>query len=204
MVGIWQLDEADLAAQFDQDPGEIRVRDVNGDGQITGDDRVLLGRHERFPDWFGSLNNRFAWGNFDLSALLTARWGYTLDSNFHDGNNTLFGRDNNFDTDYWTPENPSNVDPRPNGDQERPLYNSARQYKDGSHIRVRNITLGFQVPSSLVGRVGGESLRIYAQAQDPYLFTDYEGFDPESNNSGGTGAGSPAYRTLLIGASVGF
>lgn len=203
-IGIWQQDEADEAASYGQAPGEIKVRDVNGDGQITGDDRVILGRHERHPAWTGSLNNRFQIGAFDLSVLAVARWGYLLDSDFHDNYNTLFARYGNIDTDYWTPENPSNVDPRPNADQERPLYNSSRQYKDGSHVRIRTISLGYTVPESVVRRIGGESLRLYATAQDPFLFTSYEGFDPESNNAGGTGAGSPSYWTLLFGANVSF
>lgn len=203
-AGIWQEDEPEAAAQNDQKPGDIKVVDQNGDGVITGDDRVVIGRHERHPAWIGSLNNRFTWRSFDLSVLAVARWGYMLNSDFHDNYNTLFARYNNIRTDYWTPENPSNVDPRPNADQERPLYNSARQYKDGSHVRIRTISLGYRVPESIAQRIGSESLRLYATAQDPFLFTEYDGFDPESNNAGGTGAGSPSYWTLLFGATVSF
>jgi hypothetical protein len=77
----------------------------------------------------------------------------------------------------------------------------AVQLFDGSHWRVRNITLGYTVPSSLTGRVGSDaSLRVYLQAQDPWVFTSFKGFDPE----GGDNAGVPSYRTFLIGASVGF
>lgn len=203
-LGIWQANEADEAAGYGQKPGDIKVRDTDGDGQITGDDRVILGRHERHPAWTGSLNNRFQVGAFDLSVLAVARWGYLLDSAFHDQYNTLFARYGNINTEYWTPENPSNADPRPNADQERPLYNDSRQYKDGSHVRIRTISLGYQVPESIVRRIGGQSLRLYATAQDPFLFTSYDGFDPESNNAGGTGAGSPSYRTLLVGATISF
>jgi hypothetical protein len=62
------------------------------------------------------------------------------------------------------------------------------------------------VPSSIIGRIGEDSsLRIYVQAQDPWVFTDFPGFDPESsNNDGNNVAGVPSYRTLLVGASVGF
>jgi hypothetical protein len=166
--------------------------------------RDIIGRHERHPSWFGSLNNRFQWGPFDLTVLAVARWGYMLSSDFHADSNSLFGRYNNIRTNYWTPENPSNDDPRPNREREWPLYNESRMYKDGSHVRIRTISLGYQVPDTWVARFGGQSLRLYATAQDPYIFTSYDGFDPESNQAGGTGAGSPAYRTLLIGASVGF
>jgi TonB-linked SusC/RagA family outer membrane protein len=200
MLGIWQTDEAEEAAKYKQVPGQIHVADINNDGKINGDDRVLIGRHANFPKWTGSLTNRFEYGAFDLSALITARIGYTVQSGLDASQNTLAGRYNNIAVDYWTPTNPSQTNPRPNRDQENPIYGDARRYKDGSNYRVRNITLGFRVPQSLFSRVGGESLRIYAQAQDPFVFTDYDGFDPE----GGEGAGVPSYRTLLIGASVGF
>jgi TonB-linked SusC/RagA family outer membrane protein len=202
--GIWQSHEAEEAAGYGQEPGDIKVVDRTGDGQISGDDRDIIGRHERHPSWFGSLNNRFQWGRFDLTVLAVARWGYMLSSDFHAESNSLFGRYNNIRTSYWTPENPSNDDPRPNREREWPLYNESRMYKDGSHVRIRTISLGYQVPDTWVARFGGQSLRLYATAQDPYIFTSYDGFDPESNQAGGTGAGSPAYRTLLIGASVGF
>jgi hypothetical protein len=115
----------------------------------------------------------------------------------------MAGRYNQIDLDYWTPENPTNAFPRPNSDQESALDNSAVQLMDGSHWRVRNITLGFNVPSSLTSRIGDNTgVRIYAQAQDPFVFAskNYLGFDPEDNGN----LGVPSFRTLLLGASVNF
>jgi hypothetical protein len=116
----------------------------------------------------------------------------------------MAGRYNQVDVNYWTPENPSNEFPRPNSDQESALDNAALQLIDGSHWRVRNITLGFDVPSALTSRIGDNTgLRIYAQAQDPFIFTakkDFPGFDPEDDGT----LGVPSYRTLLLGASVNF
>jgi TonB-linked SusC/RagA family outer membrane protein len=197
--GIWQADQAAEAAVYQQKAGEIRVKDQNGDGKINAADRVIIGRHNNFPEWTGSLSNRVNIGSFDLSALITARWGYTINSSIYPG--ALAGRYNNVVVNYWTPENPSNEYPRPNVDQERPIYDSAVRLQNGSHWRVRNITLGYNVPSSLSGRViNGSSLRIYAQSTDPFIFTDFKGFDPE----GGEDIGTPSHRTLLLGASVGF
>jgi TonB-linked SusC/RagA family outer membrane protein len=199
-AGIWQMDQAAEALTYGQRPGQIRVVDVNGDGRIDGADRMILGRHQNFPKWSGSLSNRLTYGSFDLSALATARWGYTVYSNFHHNNNYLFGRYNNMVVNYWTPENPGGTDPRPNADQEFPVYGSTRSFMDGSHVRIRNITLGYNVPDALTGRIGSQSLRVYGTAFDPFIFTNYVGFDPEE----GTSAGTPSYRTLLIGASVAF
>jgi len=199
-AGIWQLDEAEEAAKYAQVPGQIKLVDQNGDGRITGEDRVIIGRHQNFPLWYGGLSTRLEWKRFDLTASAVARWGYTVNSGFHTGNNSLFGRYNNLLVDYWLPDNPSNTDPRPNADQEAPLYGGTRAYKDGSHWRIRNITLGYTAPTGFANRWGVQSLRVYATAQDPFVFTSYDGFDPES----GTGAASPSYWTLLLGASVSF
>ncbi|HET9985761.1 MAG TPA: hypothetical protein VFQ38_19340, partial [Longimicrobiales bacterium] len=70
----------------------------------------------------------------------------------------------------------------------------------GSHWRVRNIQLGYTLPSSLAGRLGASTARIYATATEPFVSYKFDYFDPESGWAGG----SPAYRTLLIGANVGF
>jgi len=197
-AGIWQLADSIEARQYGQVPGQIRVVDQNDDGQINDLDRVIVGNP--FPDWFGSLSNRFDWKGFDMAVLVTARQGFMVNSQFHSNFNQLFGRYNNLRVDYWTPANPSNTNPRPNRDQEFPLYGSSRAYMDGSFVRLRNVTLGYTLPGALAARSGAQSARIYASAQDPFVFTDYDGYDPES----GTAAGTPSYRTLLMGLGLVF
>jgi TonB-linked SusC/RagA family outer membrane protein len=206
--GIWQADEAAEAAKYGREPGMIKTVDQNNDGQINSEDRVIIGRQYAFPKWTGSFSNRFRFGDFDLSGLIVARWGYTLRATAWPG--AMAGRYNQVNLNYWTPENASNEFPRPDSDQESALDAGALQLKDGSHWRVRNITLGWNVPSSLTSRLGDSAgLRIYAQAQDPFVFTDYIGFDPEGADTSGDDQGEddlgvPSYRTLLIGASVTF
>jgi TonB-linked SusC/RagA family outer membrane protein len=153
-AGIWQLADSLEARRYGRTPGQIRVVDQNDDGRITQDaDRVVLG--SPFPDWIGSLSNRLDWKGFDLNVLATARQGFMLNSWFHSSLNQLFGRYNNLKVDYWTPTNPSNTNPRPNRDQESPLNGGARAYRDGSFVRVRNVTLGYAIPPRLVGARGG-------------------------------------------------
>jgi hypothetical protein len=173
--------------------------DQNRDGAITAADRIILGPGEEFPDWTAGLTNRLEWRNLHLSVFATARQGVTVNSRFHHFFNRLGGRINNLDVDYWTPDNPSSTEPQPdNNFQGGSLYGTSRLYKDASAIRIRNITLGYTLPSTLAKRLNAESLRIYVSAQEPLLITNYTGFDPES----GTEEGSPSYRTLLVGLSV--
>jgi TonB-linked SusC/RagA family outer membrane protein len=199
-AGIWQPDEADEAKKYGRKVGQIKVVDQNGDGRISADgDRVIQGNHHDYPSWTGSFSNRLTYGDFDLSALATARWGYTIRSTMWPGANAA--RYNQPSFQYWTPQNPVNTYPQPLQAQESATDNEAVQLFNGSHWRVRNITLGYSVPSSVIGRLGeGSSLRLYVQAQDPWVFTSFPGFDPE----GGDDAAVPSYRTLLVGASVGF
>lgn len=198
-IGIWQLNEAAEAESYSRSPGDIKVEDIDGNGVIDGNDRTLLGNHINFPKWTGSLSNRLEYGAFDLSALVYARWGYTIQSDVWPGQ--MSGRYNQPALDYWTPENPTNAFPSPNRDSEGAIDAVAVQFFDGSHWRVRNITLGYTVPRSMMNRIGdSSSLRIYGQLQDPWVFTDFPGVDPE----GTEGNSVPSFRSLIIGASVGF
>ena len=187
-TGIWQADEVAEAAEFNQVPGDIRVADLNGrdengdltgqpDGVINGDDRVILGSD--VPDWTGGITNRFSYKGLDLSVFVYGRVGQMLQSGFHDGFNTLFGRFNNIDVDYWTPTNPTNAYPRPNAAQERPVYASTLRYFDGSYVKVRNITLGYALPTSFIEKVGLSRARIYASVQNAFTFSPYDAYDPE-------------------------
>ena len=80
------------------------------------------------------------------------------------------------------------------------LFGSTRSYTNGSHWRIRNLTVGYTLDRSLARRVAANTLRLYVTAQDPYVFTNYKGYDPEN----GTAGGSPMYRTILFGGNVGF
>ena len=212
-LGIWQTDEAAEAAAMGFKPGEVKVADLNGDGKITGDDRTFIGNHVNFPDWQGSINNRLRYRNFDLSVLVTARWGYMVNNAFILAYGSLAGRFNNLDVDYWTPEKPSNKFPRPNVNGQG-NYFGALALQDGSHVRVRDITLGYTLPGSMLQRIGARHARLYVRAQEPFLFTksDFVGWDPEAGFSSGDGnftfsqidSGSPAYRSILFGVDLGF
>jgi TonB-linked SusC/RagA family outer membrane protein len=196
-VGVWQYADSLAMKAFNAagstfKSGDPRVADVNGDGKIDANDRTFIG--DTYPSWEGSLANRFSYGAFDLSALVTAKWGYT----FQDATpRNYFGRYGNIaDMDYWTPTNPTNANPAPTTGAVSRLYSSTRFYRDGSHWRIRNITAGYTLDPRIAGRIGAGSLRIYGTAQDPYIHSDYVGTDPEV-----TGA-VPTPRTLLIGTNI--
>jgi len=195
--GIWQTADSALAASYGEKPGQIRIVDVNGDGKFNASDKVILGN--TYPSWTGSLSSRVDYRGFDFSFQAITRRGFMIRNDLLRGN-TLAGRYNGPAVDFWTPTNPSNTAPRPDKNTENPVFGDARGYEDGSFLKIRNITVGANIPSRYLTRVGAQSARIYFTAQDPWLFTNTSVLDPE----GQTGKGVPIFRTILLGGSFGF
>jgi TonB-linked SusC/RagA family outer membrane protein len=206
-IGIWQANEFEEARSFGSEVGEIKIQDTDGDGRFTAADRVVQG--SGVPKFSGGVTNRFKLGNFDMSFFVYARLGQTIRSNFHTSNNSLFGRYNNIVTDYWTPENPTNVSPRPNQNQERPIWSSSMNIFDGSFVKVRNINLGYRFTPEMAKKLGMESLRLYSSIQQPFIFSsfisEYNGIDPETDIDASLGGNvSPAAWTATIGVNLTF
>ncbi|MFK5974365.1 MAG: SusC/RagA family TonB-linked outer membrane protein, partial [Flavobacteriaceae bacterium] len=204
-IGIYQADEEALATSAEnKEPGEIKLKDQNGDGVITSDDRVILGTDT--PDFYGGITNSFTYKNLDFSFFFYFRQGQTIFSSFHSSNNSLFGRYNNLDTDYWTIDNPTNVSPRPNENQERPRNSSTMSYFDGSYIKLRNVSLGYNFPKSITEKLGMSRLRLYVSGQNLFAITNYETFDPEvSEDEGNLDSGVvPSNRMFSMGLNVTF
>ncbi len=213
-LGIWQTNELDEATKYQSKVGEIKIQDLNNDGIINGDDRQILG--SAVPGFVTGITNRFSYKGVDLSFFLYARSGQMIISSFHQGNNSLAGRYNNLDIDYWTPNNPTNEFPRPNENQESPRYSSTLRYFDGSFLKIRNINAGYNVPSSFAQKLKMESLRIYTSIQQPAIWSKYrskyKGIDPEveldngnSNSNQGIGSDlSPATSVITFGLSAKF
>ena len=201
-VGIWQVEEKDQAwAEMKAYPGEIKLQDTNGDGTVTPADRVIIGND--VPTAYGGLNNRLSYKGFDFSFFLYYRLGYTLDSRFHSDQATMQARYNNLDIDYWTIDNPSNDYPRPNINQENPAFASTLRYKDGGFVKLRTITLGYNFPSSITGKLGMSNLRLYVSAQNPIVWSSYKLFDPESINQIDAGD-VPSNKVFLGGINLTF
>lgn len=188
-IGIWQLDEADVAKSFGDKPGEIKVQDLNGDGRINSLDRQFLG--SAVPDFSMGMTNRIAYKGFDFSFFIFTRQGSMIRSLFHQSNNNLFGRYNNLAVDYWTPTNPTNAYPRPNENQEFPKYNSSMSLFDASFVKVRNINFGYTFNEVVLKKLGFSSLRLYSSIQNPFIFSEYrrvhKGVDPETFMDGEQG-----------------
>ncbi len=199
LAGYWQLDEAAEAAKYSQDPGEVKVVDQNNDGKIDTEDRVFIGKET--PDWYGSMTNTVRYKNFDLAVFLTTRQGQMLKSEFHD----KFawdqdGRFNGLKVNYWTPDNPNGTWHQPGN---AGPYRGIENFQETSYWKVGYINFGYTLNKSTVERLGMEKVRLYVSAQNPFVFTDYEGWDPE-NASQNTWGYAFMSRSILFGLNVNF
>jgi len=188
-IGIWQTSERDIAISRGDLPGEIKIEDVNGDNRTNSLDRQILG--SAVADFSLGMTNRFNFKGFDFSFFIFTRQGSMIRSLFHTSNNNLFGRYNNLDVDYWTPDNPTNAYPRPNENQEFPKFSSSLNLFDGSFIKVRNINFGYTFDKVRLEKIGFSSLRLFTSIQNPFIFSEYrrvhKGVDPETFMDGEQG-----------------
>ncbi|UGU15649.1 TonB-dependent receptor [Sinomicrobium kalidii] len=202
--GIWQLDEVEEAAVYGQRPGQVRVKDLNDDGAITPDaDRKVIGNVT--PKWTGGITSTMNYKNFDFSFFIHISQGNKVLSNFHNGFSFPWDGEptrtfNGYDVNYWTPENPTDKWYQPgNGG----IYQHAIKYRDVSFTKVGYMTLGYTLPSDILDKLKLDKLRIYATVQNPFIFTDYDGWDPENAGRNDWGAAFMS-RTIMTGVNLSF
>ena len=197
--GIWQLDDdlPDYGGTYQPQPGDIRVRDVNGDGQITPDDRVVI---DRDPKWTASLGTSFKFYGVDITFDFYGVYGAVRQNNYLYAANQggdLKGVRNGIKVDYWTIENPSNTAPRPRDGNIS--YFSSLSYQDASYFRLRNLSVGYSFPKKLIAKAKMTNLRIYCTASNLFTCTRYQSYSPEAS------AGSyPEPRTVIGGLNLSF
>ena len=167
-------------------PGDIKYKDLNGDGQVNDDDMTIIGNGN--PIHTGGLTNSFRFKDFDLSFLFS--WSYGND--LYNANRLLFegnaiqGKDMNQYATYnqrWTPSNPSNEYYRAGGGGPEGRH-SSRVVEDGSYLRLKTLTLGYTIPKRLTQKIGIDNLRFSLSGWNLLTFTDYSGMDPEVSTRG--------------------
>lgn len=162
-------------------PGDIKYRDVNGDGTISEKDNVVIGRTQ--PIHVGGFNNNFIYDRFSLNIFF--QWSYgndILNANriYLEGNQVNRSGLNQFATyaNRWTPEN-TNTDIFRAGGQGPVGYYSTRLIEDGSYLRLKTVSLSYQLPEKVNKWIGTQSLSASLSAQNLYTWTSYSGMDPE-------------------------
>lgn len=173
-----QLNTIPKLAGAKQAVGDFIYEDTNGDKVVNEEDRVILG--DNYPDYIIGFNNEFTYKNFDLSIGLIAKQGMSVINTMHRYTAEAWG--NNLKV-YLSDEAP------------RPVWGvgsqshtraSSWQIEDASFIRIRNINIGYNLPSSLLKNLDPvKSLRVYVTLTDPITWTNYSGYNPEVSSNFG-------------------
>ncbi|SOE23720.1 TonB-linked outer membrane protein, SusC/RagA family [Spirosomataceae bacterium TFI 002] len=184
--GIWQADERDEAKSYGQLEGQAKVKDINNDGKITpNEDRIILGSAD--PKFTGSVFSTIKYGNVDFSFSLIGSEGVFVRSPFHANFTDTRDRGRQkLDIGWYVPENGAGVPAQFNNEypqaRNQGAYwrsNGVGYYRDASFMKVKNITLGYKLPEIAANKIGTKSVRIYGNVLNPFVFSPYDGYDPE-------------------------
>ncbi len=235
-VGLWNSDDPDWADFQTLEPGGnegmIKVKyekryNEKGELQAIGpDDRQIISLE---PDFTGGFNTRVAYKGFDLNVIGAFQCGGKLISTLYSSYgylNMLTGRRGQVDVDYWTEDNKGAKYPKPGGIQsgDNPKYGSTLGIFDGSYVKIRTISLGYNFSGDWMKKAGISNLRVYATVQNPFIiYSPYyseSGLDPEPNSMsnqgqfhatqmGGhalpvVGTNAPCTRNYLLGLNLSF
>lgn len=170
-------------------PGDVKLKDINGDGQVTSEDQTIIGHG--LPIHTGGFTNNFEWKNFDLSIFF--QWSYGNDVINY--NRVLLERlrGNHINqlasaANHWTPRVDNGDGTYTDGNYTNYLcavnrslsnINTSREVEDASFLRLKTLQIGYNFPDKLLKNWKIRSLRVYFTAQDLWTWTRYTGYDPE-------------------------
>jgi len=192
--------------------GDRKYVDVNPDGVIDEKDRTILGN--ALPKFTWGMNNNISYKAFNLSFFIQGSYGNKM-ANLNSLPMEDFRGTQNVSAEAglnrWTPSNPSNRYPRALANRTIDVGTfSSTVVEDASYARLKNVTLSYNIPASLLSRIGARSVRVYVSGTNLVTITKYTGFDPEGSSYGtataypGVDQGRyPLTKTYLVGLNIG-
>jgi TonB-linked SusC/RagA family outer membrane protein len=189
--------------------GDIKYKDINGDGKIDGNDQTILG--SPFPNLIYGFNSNMNYKGFTLTVFLQGVAGVKVfnSNDFMIANSmTRISNQLNEVNDRWTLQNPNPNAKYPRASTTQMLV-SDRFVQDADYLRLKNILLSYDLPVDKFGLKWMEGAKIYVSAQNILTFTQYHGYDPEVSQTGsnslikGLDRGSyPANKTFTVGLNL--
>lgn len=193
--GIWQEGD-DLTIDKSAKPGDIKFKDISGNGSIGPEDRIVL--HNNRPKAMISLNNSFRYRDFTFSFLLDARLGGYASNSWTNPGTNQYNRTNQLDLPYWTPENPRN-------DRPSVGYSNPRSYgfyEKLSYLRFQDISLSYDIPKNIVNKISLNNLKVYVSGKNIATWTDWNGWDPEHAADGRSASKGPLLSSWILGLQI--
>jgi hypothetical protein len=181
-------------------------RVMEPDGKVNSDDRTIIGNPH--PDFIFGFNNTFRYKNFDLNIFFQGVVGNDMLNFTRMELEWVNGKQNQMATilDRWTPTNTDTNIPKASGTYSS--ISSSRWIEDGTYARLKNLSVGYNVPGEMLQKFGIEKLRIYASGQNLWTLTNYTGYNPDvsyrdGNTSLGLDYGSyPSTRSFTLGINL--
>lgn len=210
--GIWQESQAAEAAKYSMAPGQAKIKDLNGDGKFDAKDRTVIGNVN--PEWQGSMYSKLIVGQFDFNFSILTSQGQTVLSTFHQNftDTTDRGRQK-LPMNYFVPTNGAGLPANASNDYPRPgpaatgagsfWASGMAYYREVDYVKIKNISLGYTFEPELLKKIKMSNLRLYVNVLDPFVFTDFDGYDPEWAASS-FGINRPASVTTQLGLSAKF
>jgi TonB-dependent starch-binding outer membrane protein SusC len=191
----------------DPETGELMYRDLNNDGSITTSDKTYIG--DPSPDFTFGMTNSFSFKNFDLSILLQGSYGNDIFNASRMETEGMYDAKNQSTRVLERWRRPGMITTIPKAGYDMKV--SSYFVEDGSFIRVKDVTLSYNVAPSKMKKLGITKLQPYVTASNLLTFTNYLGFDPEVNQWGNSGTVQgidwgtyPQTRTFIVGLNVEF
>ena len=199
---VSRLEEAAEAATYGTLPGYVKLKDINGDGKMTADDRQIIGQLD--PKLLWGITNTFTYSNFTLSVFVHGSSGQTVENYLM--NDDVQGAEVRYNTllkNWWTPDNPTNdwVINKENADVMNGF--SGNIYEKTDFARIKDISLGYDLPKNLIGKAGLSRLRVYVTGRNLATFTKWRGMDPDLTDEQGQQR-IPMQKEYVFGLSLGF
>ncbi len=189
----------------DPTTGNLVYDDLDGDKVITANDRTKIG--DPNPDFIAGMTNTFSYGNLDLSIFLHSIYGNDVFNGTMIYLESGTGEDNQTVNMINRWQKPGDITNYPKAGD---TFKSSRFIENGSFLRIKNVSLGYNLPKQATSAIGIKSVRFYLTGQNLYTFTTYSGMDPEVNyySTDNVVMGTdfftyPQSRTLLIGVNIG-
>lgn len=193
----------------DPETGDLMYRDINGDGQITPSDKTWIGNAN--PKFTFGMTNNFSWKGLNLNILITGSYGNDI---FNASRIETEGMYNGYNQTTevlrrWRIPGQITDVPRASTSNYN-VRNSTRWIEDGSYLKVKNITLSYDIPCKRLAGLHISKIQPYITLQNFITWTKYSGYDPEvSQSTSATSMGIdwgtyPNVRTVVVGLNVNF
>lgn len=174
--------------------GDVKIVDRNDDGKITDDDKRV---YDRSPKCILGWNNTLTYKDFSLSFLVYARLGGWMEYGLYQ--QFRYDNANWADLDYWTPENQGARFPTP-GLTKQNTYAASTFYEKSSYIKIKDITLSYNLPKTWISKIGMSNLRVYGSMKNFFTFSSVDNYDPERDGD----ISFPLTKQLVFGVNIEF